>query len=99
MKVFFNSTISDYNKIMHKYTEGTRGGSGDPTDYCLSDLRDGTSVTSYTRQVAKLYITPIYMWDKASGFLLVKSKDPLPSHAAIQDGMDKTPTKRDAGET
>ena len=76
MKVFFNSTISDYNKIMHKYTEGTRGGSGDPTDYCLWDLRDGATVTSYTRQVAKLYITPIYMWDKASGFLLVKSKEP-----------------------
>ena len=93
-KSIFKSTMTDYNKIMHKYCEGTGGGSGDGADYCLWDLRDGTTVTSYNEQLGKPYITPIFMWDKAAGFPMVKAKDPLPSHAAIQDGVAQTPSKR-----
>ena len=34
------------------------------------------------------------MWDKAAGFPMVKAKDPIPSHAAIHDGKERTPSKR-----
>ena len=38
-----------------------------------------------------LYLTPIYIWDKAMGYKLVKTKGPMPPHVAIQDGNTNTP--------
>ena len=71
---------------MTKYTMGTGGGSGDDANYCIWKDRDSTAVSSYSDQLSKLYLTPIYMMDKAAGFKMVKTKGPIPPNAAIQDG-------------
>ena len=42
-----------------------------------------------------LYLTPIYMWDKDLGYMLVKPKSPLPPNSAIRDGaFDVTTPQR-----
>ena len=82
---------------MFLYQKGTGGGSGDGADFCLWDKRDGTATSSYLGgQLSKLYMTPIYMWEKSANYPLVKSKEPIPSHAAIQDGTAKTPPKAES---
>ena len=83
---------------MFKYTQGIGGGSGGGVDYCLWDVRDGTIVSSYTNQVSKLYMTPIYIRGKSANYLLVKvKKEPIPSHTVIQNGTQKIPPKAESG--
>ena len=87
---------------MASYTKGTGGGSGDDVDYCIWQERDSTCVASYPDQLSKLYLTPIYMMDKAAGYRMIKPKGSLPPDAAIQDGgtpggTTSTPSKSDPG--
>ena len=79
---------------MTQYMEGTGGGPGDAANYSIWQERDPVTLSAYPNQVAKLYLTPIYMWDKDSSYSLVKVKGPMPNHAAVQDGVTKTPAPK-----
>ena len=70
--------------MMTLYTSGTGGGSGNAANYYVWQERDPLTVSSYSAQVAMLYLTPIYIWDKAMGYKLFKTKDPMPPHAAYK---------------
>ena len=66
---------------------GTGGGPGADENFCVWQERDLTLLVKYTPQYANLYVTVIYIWDKAKSFLLTKPKGPLPPGAAIRDGV------------
>lgn len=103
MQMIVNKFMSEYNTSMDKWTQGTGGGPGAESNYVSWQTRDPTNVSTYTEQDCQLYLTVVYMIDKAKGFLLVQPKDQLPSSCRIEDGdgtasAAKTPSTKNGSD-
>jgi hypothetical protein len=87
VKVIFKCFLTDFNAAAVKWTQGTGGGAGAPEDFVVWQTRDPLDFRTYPKQQSNLYLTPVYMYDKSFGFILVEPKDPLPPGCRIKDGV------------
>ncbi len=88
-----------YEEMMKSYTMGTGGGPGAPENFADWKERDESYILRYTdQQVAMLYLTIVFMWDKLHDFPLKPAVGPM--HGGREDetysgeggdGDDSTP--------